>query len=70
MPRDSGPAVAEASRKLKSWGSQIELADKLEKGLSISHSSAADESKLPDDEAISLDDEASTFLTPRPSHAG
>lgn len=49
----SGPTAAEASRKLKSWGSQMELANELEKGLSISHSSAADESELLDDDALS-----------------
>ncbi|KAI2648200.1 Galectin-9 [Labeo rohita] len=48
----SGPAAAEARRKLKSWGSQVDLADELRKGLSRSF--VTDESKLMDDDAISL----------------
>ncbi len=55
LPRGSGPAAAEASRRLQSWGSQVELADKFEKGMSISHfSSAAGESELRDDDVLSL----------------
>ncbi|KAI2645290.1 NADP-dependent malic enzyme, chloroplastic [Labeo rohita] len=53
-PRGSGPAAAEARRKLKSWGSQVDLADELKKGLSLSRSSVTDESELRDDDAISL----------------
>ncbi len=30
-PRGSGPAVAEAARRLRSWGSQMELADRFER---------------------------------------
>ncbi|KAI2654649.1 hypothetical protein H4Q32_011423 [Labeo rohita] len=54
-PRSSGPAAAEARRKLSSWGSQVDLADKVNKGLSLSRSSAGDESELlDDDDVISL----------------
>ncbi len=31
--RDSGPTVAEARRRIKSWGSQVDLADELEREL-------------------------------------
>ncbi len=38
-----------------SWGSQAELADELERGFSLSRSSAANEGEwLDDDDAISL----------------
>ncbi|KAL0151682.1 hypothetical protein M9458_053083 [Cirrhinus mrigala] len=48
VPRGSGPAAAEARRKLSLWG----IADK---GLSLSRSSAGDESELlEDDDVISL----------------
>ncbi len=30
--RDSGPTAAEARRRMKSWGSQLDLADELERG--------------------------------------
>ncbi len=51
----SRPTVAEARRGLNSWGSQTELADELERGLSLSRSSAANEGeRLDDDDAISL----------------
>ncbi len=51
----SRPTVAEAQRGLNSWGLQAELADELEKGLSLSLSSAANEGeRLDDDDAISL----------------
>ncbi len=33
--RDSGPTVAEAWRRIKSWGSQLDLADELERELSF-----------------------------------
>ncbi len=53
--RGSRPTVAEARRGLNSWGSQAELADELERGLSLSRSSAANEGeRLDDDDAISL----------------
>ncbi len=51
----SGPTVAEARRGMISWGSQAELADELERGFSLSRSSAANEGeRLDDDDAISL----------------
>ncbi|KAL0195685.1 hypothetical protein M9458_009257, partial [Cirrhinus mrigala] len=56
-PHGSGPAAAEARRKLSSWGSQVDLADKLDKGLSLA--------LLDDDDVISLtssDPAASTLL--------
>ncbi len=33
--RDSGPIAAEARRRIKSWGSQLDLADELERELSF-----------------------------------
>ncbi len=33
--RDSRPTVAEARRRIKSWGSQVDLADELERELSF-----------------------------------
>ncbi len=53
-PRGSGHAAAEAQRKVSSWGSQVDLADELEKRLSLSRSLVTDESELLDDDAISL----------------
>ncbi len=51
----SRPTVAEAWREMNSWGSQAELADEIERGLSLSRSSAANEGeRLDDDDAISL----------------
>ncbi len=51
----SGPTVAEARRGIISWGSQAELADELERGVSLSRSSAANEGeRLDGDDAISL----------------
>ncbi len=53
--RGSRPTVAEARREMSSWGSQADLADELERGLSFSRSSAANEGELlDDDDAISL----------------
>ncbi len=53
--RDSRPTVAEARRRMKSWGSQVDLADKLERELSFSHESARNECEPLDyDDAISL----------------
>ncbi len=46
----SGLTVAEARRGMISWGSQAELADELERGLSLSRSSAANEGERLDDE--------------------
>ncbi len=51
----SRPTVAEAWRGMSSWGSQADLADELERGLSFSCSSGANEGEwLDDDDAISL----------------
>ncbi|XP_073720453.1 uncharacterized protein [Misgurnus anguillicaudatus] len=52
VPHGSGPAAAEAGRKLRSWGSQLDLADELETGLPLSQPSPAGSS------APSLDSEA------------
>ncbi len=51
--RGSRPTVAEARRGMSSWGSQAKVAHELERGLSLSRSSAANEGELLDD-AISL----------------
>ncbi len=40
-PRGAGPAAAEAERRLHSWGSQLDLADELGTGLSLSQPSVA-----------------------------
>ncbi|KAL0159629.1 hypothetical protein M9458_043354, partial [Cirrhinus mrigala] len=68
VPRGSGPSAAEARRKMSSWGSQADLADKLNKGLSLSHSSDEGEDELwADDDVISLtssDPAASALLGP------
>ncbi len=51
----SRPTVAEARRGMSLWGSQADLADELERGLSFSRSSATNEGeRLDDDDAISL----------------
>ncbi len=42
-PCGSVPAVAEAARRLRSWGSQMEFADDIERGVYLSRSVAADE---------------------------
>ncbi len=53
--RDSRPTVAEARRRMKSWGSQVDLADELKRELSLSHESARNEGEpLDHDDAISL----------------
>ncbi len=53
--RDSGTTVAKAQRRMKSWGSQVDLADELKRELSFSHALAVNEGKLLDyDDAISL----------------
>lgn len=49
-----GSAAAEVSRRLQSWGSQVELANEFKKGMNIYHSSSAGESKLLDDDVLSL----------------
>ncbi len=53
--RDSSPTAAEARRRMKSWGSQADLADEFERDLSLSHESAKNESEPLDyDDVISL----------------
>ncbi len=55
VSRGSGPAVAEAWRRMSLWGSQTDLADELERGLFFLRSVAANQSELLDyDDAISL----------------
>ncbi|KAI2665347.1 Lamina-associated polypeptide 2, isoform alpha [Labeo rohita] len=66
--RGSGPSAAEARRKMSSWGSQVDLADELKKGLSLSRASVAGEDELlADDDVVSLtssDPAASALLGP------
>ncbi|KAL0169000.1 hypothetical protein M9458_037222, partial [Cirrhinus mrigala] len=68
VPRGSGPSAAEARRKMSSWGSQVDLADKLKKGLSLSRASVAGEDELlADEDVVSLtssDPAASALLGP------
>ncbi len=53
--RDSGTTATEARRRMKSWGSQADLADELERELSLSHESAGNEGEPLDyGDAISL----------------
>ncbi len=53
--RDSRPTAAEARRRMKSWGSQADLADEFERELSLSHESAKNEGEpLDNDDVISL----------------
>ncbi len=44
--RDSGPTAAEARRRMKSWGSQLDTADELERDRPFSRASAENESEL------------------------
>ncbi len=63
--RDSGPTATEARRRLKSWGSQLDMADELERDRPFSRASAENESELLDcDDAIFLtsSDSASSAL--------
>ncbi len=53
-PRDSVSAAAEAARRLRSWGSQMELSDEFERGINLSRPSAVDESKLRGEDVLSL----------------
>ncbi len=53
-PRGSGPAAAEAARRLRSWGSQMELADEAVRGTNILCPSVADESELLEEDVLSL----------------
>ncbi len=51
--RDSGPTTAGALRRIKSWGSQLDMADELERDRPFSRASAENESELLDcDNAI------------------
>ncbi len=53
--RDSGPTTAEARGRMKSWGSQLDLADELQRELPFSRALAENEGELLDcDDAISL----------------
>ncbi len=53
--RHSGPTAAEVRRRMKSWGSQLDLADELERDLPFLRASAVNESELLDcDDAIFL----------------
>ncbi len=66
-PRGSGPAAAEAARRLKFWGSQMELADEFEGEIKILRSSAADGGQLREEDVLSLtssDPAVSALLTP------
>ncbi len=64
--RDSGPTAAEVRRRMKSWGSQLDLAYELERDRPFSRASAVNESELLDcDDAIFLtssDSAASALL--------
>ncbi len=64
--RNSGPTAAEARRRLKSWGSQLNMADELERDRPFSRASAENGSELLDcDDAIFLtssDSAASALL--------
>ncbi|MGL5902948.1 MAG: hypothetical protein ACRCZO_09705, partial [Cetobacterium sp.] len=70
VPGGSGPARAEAERRLYSWGSQVELAAEFERGDTVPQSQAAGgDELLDDDDAISLtssDPGASALLTLSP----
>ncbi len=53
--RDSGPTAAEARRRIKSWGSQLDMADELERDRPFLRASAENESELLDcDDVIFL----------------
>ncbi len=64
--RDSGPTAAEARRRMKLWGSQLDMADELERDRPFSRALAENESELLDcDDAIFLtssDSAASALL--------
>ncbi len=66
VPLFKEPTAAEARRRLKSWGSQLDVADELEKDRPFSRASAENESELLDcDDAIFLtssDSAASALL--------
>ncbi len=60
--RDSGPTAAEARRRMKSWGSQLDMADELKRNRPFSRTSAENESEL-------LDSYDAIFLTSSDSAA-
>ncbi len=64
--RHSGPTAAEARRRIKSWGSQLDVANELERDRPFSRALAENESELLDcDDAIFLtssDSAASALL--------
>ncbi len=72
--RDLSPTAAEARRRMKSWGSQVDLADEFEGELSLSHESAKYESEPLDyNDVISLtssDPAASALLGCAQERAG
>ncbi len=53
-PRDSVSAAAEAARRLRSWGSQLELSDEFKRGVNLSRPSVVDESELRGEDVLSL----------------
>lgn len=65
--RGSDPAVAEARRRLSSWGSQVELVEEFEKVMSLLYSSVTGSNDLLDQDILSLessDPTNSILLTP------
>ncbi len=63
---DSGPTAAEARMRMKSWGSQLDLVDELERDRPFSSASAENQSELLDCDDVmfltSSDSEASALL--------
>lgn len=51
----SGPTVAEAQQRLKSWGSQVALAEEIEKCMALSRSSVTGSSDLLGQDVLSLE---------------
>ncbi|ROI93618.1 hypothetical protein DPX16_3288 [Anabarilius grahami] len=71
VPGGSGPARAEAERRLRSWGSQVELAADFERGVTVSQPQAAagEDAILNDDNVLSVtssDPGASVLLAASP----
>lgn len=64
VPRGSGPALTEAGRRLRSWESQVELAEEFERAINLLRSSVADERELLEEDVLSLtcSDPASSAL--------
>ncbi len=54
LGRASAPSGSGAWWRLRSWGSQVELEEDLERGIFLSHSSAADAGDLLDVDVLSL----------------